>query len=152
MDKKENITKILLLGETGVGKSSLGNYIIGEEKFITGGSGKSVTNKIEGEISERELYKDIYVIDTPGTQDFQQEDSKLLEEIKNNFKDKNCGIRAICLLLNITQTRLTEYLKKQIKIYCLSFPIETFGIMYALSLVKLFIIHQKIFLFHKKKI
>lgn len=54
MESKENITKILLLGETGVGKSSLGNYIIGEEKFVSNGGGNSVTTKIHGEISERE--------------------------------------------------------------------------------------------------
>ena len=72
--KKENITKILLLGETGVGKSSLGNYIVGKEKFLSQGGGNRVTTEIEGKISERESYKDIFIIDTPGSQDTNNED------------------------------------------------------------------------------
>lgn len=42
MSNKENITKILLLGETGVGKSSLGNYIIGKKEFLSRGGARRV--------------------------------------------------------------------------------------------------------------
>lgn len=126
MERKENITKILLLGETGVGKSSMGNYIVGKPKFLSLGSSKRVTTQIEGNISERELYKDIYIIDSPGSQDTQLEDSKYLEELQNNFQDINAGIRAICILINFSQPRFMSYLQKQIHIYCLLFPIEDF--------------------------
>ena len=124
--EEQNITKILLLGETGVGKSSFGNYIIGKEKFLTQGGGSSVTKTIIGEISERDSYKDIYIIDTPGTQDSKGGDEKYLEELKNSFEDKNAGVRAICLLLNFSQPRFSEYLQKQIHTYYLLFPMENF--------------------------
>ena len=126
MANKENITKILLLGETGVGKSSCGNYIIGKKKFLSQGGGKSVTKRIDGEISERDLYKDIYIIDSPGTQDSKGDDEKYLDELKKSFKDKNAGVRAICLLINFSQPRFSMYLQKQIHIYCQLFPIEDF--------------------------
>lgn len=126
MANKENITKILLLGETGVGKSSCGNYIIGNKKFLSQGGGKSVTKKIDGEICERELYKDIYIIDSPGTQDSKGNDEKYLDELKNSFKDKNAGVKAICLLINFSQPRFSMYLQKQIHIYCQLFPIKDF--------------------------
>lgn len=124
--KKENITKILLLGETGVGKSSLGNYIVGKEKFLSQGGGNRVTTEIEGKISERESYKDIFIIDTPGSQDTNNEDSIFLQQLKNSFQHKNAGVRAICLLMNFNEPRYTSYLQKQIYIYCILFPIKDF--------------------------
>ena len=133
MKNKENITKIVLLGETGVGKSSLGNHIIGREEFIKQGSAK-----IEGKISERELYKDIYIIDTPSFQDTNLEDEKFLEELRNEFKDKNAGIRTICILINFCNPRLMPYIKRQIHIYCLLFMIEDFWEHVAIVFTKAF--------------
>ena len=52
------------------------------------GEAKRVTNQIEGRISKREKYKDIYVIDTPGFQDTYLEDQKFIEELKLNIKIK----------------------------------------------------------------
>jgi len=138
MESKENITKILLLGETGVGKSSLGNYIIGKEKFVSNGGGNRVTTKIHGEISERELYRDIYIIDSPGTQDTKFEDEKYLEELKNNFNHKNAGVRAICILINFSQPRFASYLQIQIYNYCRLFSIEDFWEHVAFVFTKAF--------------
>ena len=126
MSNKENITKILLLGETGVGKSSLGNYIIGKKEFLSRGGARRVTTQIGGKISEREQYKDIFIIDTPGSQDTELEDSHYLEELKNNFKDRNAGVRAILMLISFQNPRFTDYLQKQIRIYCNLFLIEDF--------------------------
>ena len=86
MNSKENITKILLLGETGVGKSSLGNFIIGNEKFKSETGPKRITTTIHGEISEK--YRDIYIIDSPGMQDTEFEDKKISEDLKNAFQKK----------------------------------------------------------------
>ena len=138
MKPKENITKILFLGHTGVGKSSLGNYIIGRNKFESKGGGERVTTQINGEISERDSYKDIYIIDSPGTLDTQLEDSVYLEQLKMCFQNKNAGVRAICLLLNFTEPRFTSSLQKQLKIYSLLFSVENFWEHVAIIFTKAF--------------
>ena len=134
----ENITKILFLGHIGVGKSSLGNYIIGRNKFESRGGGQRVTTQINGEISERDSYKDIYIIDSPGTLDTQLEDSTYLDQLKICFQNKNAGVRAICLLLNFSEPRFTSYLQKQLKIYSLLFSVEDFWEHVAIIFTKAF--------------
>ena len=126
MKKEENITKILLLGETGVGKSSFGNYIIGKKKFLTDGGASSTTKIIDGKISERELYKDIYIIDSPGTEDSKGNDQYFLEKLRDSFQDINAGVKVICLLINFSQPKFPLYLQKQIYLYCHLFPIKDF--------------------------
>ena len=138
MKSNENITKILFLGHTGVGKSSLGNYIIGRKKFESRGGASRVTTQINGEISERDSYKDIYIIDSPGTLDTKLEDSIYLEQIKKSFQNKNAGVRAICLLLNFSEPRFTSYLQKQLKIYSLLFSVEDFWEHVAIIFTKAF--------------
>lgn len=126
MANEENITKILLLGETGVGKSSFGNYLIGKKEFLTNGFAKRVTTQINGKICQKEEYKDIYIIDSPGFQDTNLDDEKIIEELQCKFQDQNAGVRAICLLLDFSSPRFLAYLQKQMYIYCLLFPIEKF--------------------------
>ena len=126
MANEENITKILLLGETGVGKSSFGNYLIGKKEFLSNGFAKRVTTQINGKICQKEEYKDIYIIDSPGFQDTNLDDEKIIEELQCKFQDQNAGVRAICLLLDFERPRFAAYLQKQIYIYCLLFPIEKF--------------------------
>ena len=126
MKKEENITKVILLGDTGVGKSSLGNYIIGKDVFKHKATASRVTSEIEGKISEREKYKDIYVIDTPGFQDTNFEDEKFLEELRTKFRKENAGIRAIFILINFNEPRFAPIIKKQIHLYCLLFMIQDF--------------------------
>ena len=73
---------------------------------------------------------------TPGFQDTNLEDEKFLEDLRNNSKDINAGIRVICILLNFTSPRFQEYLQKQMRIYSLLFPIEDFWEHVALVFTK----------------
>ena len=45
---------ILLIGETGTGKSSLGNFILEEDFFIVSNEPNSCTNKIVGRRSKED--------------------------------------------------------------------------------------------------
>ena len=48
---------ILLIGETGTGKSSLGNFFIGEDFFIVSNEPKSCTNKLwEEEVKKMKIF------------------------------------------------------------------------------------------------
>ena len=64
----DDVSSIILLGETGVGKSSFANKLFNIPKFKVGNELKSETEKVEGYMGENK-YSDIFIIDTPGLND-----------------------------------------------------------------------------------
>ncbi|BFU21958.1 AIG1 family/50S ribosome-binding GTPase, putative [Entamoeba histolytica] len=61
-------TKLLILGSTGDGKSTLGNFILKKNVFKESNEPKSETKQTLGSYGEGDR-KDVFVIDTPGLQD-----------------------------------------------------------------------------------
>jgi septin family protein len=93
---------IVLLGEIGVGKSSLANVLVGRDKsydgadhkngcFKVGGDSKAVTKKAcpeEGHWMGDSSNPEFTVIDTPGFGNDLQEEEETIEELVNVLKDE----------------------------------------------------------------
>ena len=132
------ITKILVFGKAGEGKSTLCNYILKEKKCEVHDKPDSCTKTVDGYISN--YYKDIFMIDTPDlfSDTNKIEDQIIIDRIRNEIKNKHCqGIKSIILVSNINTDRLSLYDKRLLLIYCKMFPIPDFwyhvGIVFSKS-------------------
>ena len=124
---------VIVLGETGVGKSNFGNFLIKSQKFKISSSTNSETQQVSyGESSQ------IIVIDSPGTNDSSLDDEEIEEkhliDIVKAFKQAKY-LNTILILLNYQQPRLSRNLKIMIKLFCsvfkISFFIKHLGIVFT---------------------
>ena len=85
-----NNLKIVLVGETAVGKSQLGNFILNKECFKVGNTINSETREISEETSLiKEMKVNVTIVDTPGLNDIGGQDKKIMDKIVNKFKNDN---------------------------------------------------------------
>lgn len=126
MSKKKNSNKIclVLFGETGHGKSTLGNELLGKEVFPTNDSISSVTKEISGFQGE-DKSKDLFVIDTPGINDSEGKDNEYLKSIAIYLK-KRKDIKGIVIVLNFNlKTAIQNSAEKSFKIIFRIFKSKT---------------------------
>ena len=108
--------KLVILGATGDGKSSLGNYILNlKDRFRVSDDPDSETKETLG-YSGANGAEDIFVIDTPGLQDTRASDKKHIVDMVNYIKGHK-DIQAIIIVFNFNQDRFAFYLKTMIKIF-----------------------------------
>ena len=118
---KENI--VIVLGETGVGKSSFINAITGKNECFVSSKGIACTNDIKF-VSTSILYNLFVFVDTPGLNDGKG-DEKNISKIKE-ATSKFPRIQNILILLKFTDNRLTNSLKSSLKEFMRCFPTKNF--------------------------
>jgi GTPase SAR1 family protein len=128
--------KMLLVGETGNGKSSLGNFILNRKVFSVSNDPKAETKITRGEHGINET-QDIFVIDTPGLQDSEGSDKEHLIQMVEYIKS-NPGLQGIIIVFNFHQPRLAMYIKTLIKLLCNVFPGGNFWSHVALVWTKFY--------------
>ena len=113
---------VVLLGETGAGKSTFINSITNTNKCKTSHSSKAYTDQIQIVKYFEDGYN-FFFIDTPGLNDANGDD-KNVEQIQ---KIKNKGIISTLILAhNYNDTRLTNSYKEILKTFMKIFPSEEF--------------------------
>lgn len=110
---EDNNIEIILIGQTGVGKSSLGNFLLGKKVFD---ESYSRTENIE-----LKNFNGLTIIDTPGfNNSYDDDNNKVIENIVKYIKNMK-RLRAILFLINSQDKRLTNDLQNSIKMLCNAF-------------------------------
>ncbi|BFU21035.1 AIG1 family/50S ribosome-binding GTPase, putative [Entamoeba histolytica] len=117
-------TKLLILGSTGDGKSTLGNFILKKNVFKESNEPKSETKQTIGFYGEGDR-QDVFVIDTPGLQDSEGMERKYMNQMVDYIKEQK-GLQAIVIVLNFNQDRFAQNIKTMIKIIWNVFPVPDF--------------------------
>jgi hypothetical protein len=126
MASNDDISSIIVLGETGTGKSSFCNNLCIEPKCVVGEGLNSETERVQG-IRCEGIYNDIFIIDTPGLNDSNgsEQDAQNINTM-NEYIRKNPRIKGIIILLKFTDNRITGSVKDSLKAFADMFPMNEF--------------------------
>jgi predicted GTPase len=115
MEQPARETTLIVIGETGAGKSELGNAILQRAAFFASPEPESVTMKTSAETSEIDGIQRT-VIDTQGLDDSKGVDSAHIQQMVQFLKSYQGGANAVALVLNGQADRLTAGIQKLIRL------------------------------------
>ncbi|BFU26615.1 AIG1 family, putative [Entamoeba histolytica] len=116
--------KFLLNGETGTGKSSLGNFILKKNVFKVGDSPNPETREVVGENGKGER-SDLIGIDTHRLQESKEFNERFLNGMVNIVKEQE-GINGIVIVLNYNTNTISNNIKIMLQIMSKIFPSHDF--------------------------
>ena len=130
-DKIENL--LVLLGNTGAGKSTLGNSLSGKPQlFESNGGSESFTsevffkktqwNPVSKAAAAADTSQVLNLCDTPGMFDSRKQDYKNMTSLVNYFSEHVGSISALLIVLNGQLHRLDVHLKEMIDLFSKVFP------------------------------
>jgi len=134
--RPRKITNILLFGETGNGKSSLGNFLLGNNVFKVSADVKAETKVTFGREGVGDS-KDLFVIDTPGLQDTDGADRAHMIQLIQYVKEHK-ELNAIVVVFNYQQVRFPYNIQTMLKLFCNIFPMKNVGKHIALVFTNAF--------------
>ncbi|XP_037614190.1 GTPase IMAP family member 9-like [Sebastes umbrosus] len=102
-----NTTRIVMLGKTGTGKSSLANTIFGEKLFTIGHTLNSETRECQAE-TKSVNGRSITLIDTPGYFDTDRSEEELKPEIVRCITECAPGPHAFLIVLKVEKFTVQE--------------------------------------------
>ena len=111
---------IIVLGETGNGKSQFCNAVLQRQVFTVSDDTKSETKITKGSYGINDAEK-IFAIDTPGLQDSEGTDKEHLKQLINYVKEQT-HLQAVLIIFNFHQPRFPMNIKTMVKLLCNAFP------------------------------